>query len=458
MSTESQRKPQHDTWVKPSGTDATEVGHSSYTFSVPEVAASNLDFTPGPNHDARLADVQAAKEEKRNPFLEAGRVLLRSLAELPKDLNAQGVRGLRTLLAQELQNFTRLCEQTNLRRDHMLAVRYALCTALDEAVSIKPWAGGDVGATGMWSTQALLNQFHGESEGGKTVFLLVGRLANAPDEHMPVLEVIHHILCLGFMGDYRMQTDGHRMIETIRHRLYSMVTASREPVARDLSPRWQGVGQGKFTLLRSIPVWVSANVLALVLFGQFSWFKYQLLTQQSSVKKNIEALAQLQPAAQAKKEASSMNLTQRLQTEIKQGRVKVDENAQRALVVFKGDGMFAGGLDVLSPATQLILNKVAPALQQVSGLIRVIGHTDNQPIATPAFPSNGVLSEKRAQSVMEVLQAKGVDSKRMQAVGMGDTQPVDPANTDAARAMNRRVEIEVWAPGVTPLPVTTTSK
>lgn len=458
MSTESQKSPQQNDWVKPSGTDSSELGHSSYTFSVPEVAAQDLDFAPGPNQDVRLADIQATIEEKRNPFLEAGRVLLRSLAEVPEDLNAQGARGLRTLLAQELQTFTRLCEQANLRRDHMLAVRYALCTALDEAISTKPWAGGDAGATGMWSTQALLNQFHGESEGGKTVFLLVGRLANSPDEHMPVLEVIHHLLSLGFMGDYRMQTDGHRMIETIRHRLYSMITASREPVARDLSPRWQGVGQGRFKLLRSIPVWVSASVLGLVLFGQFSWYKYQLLTQQSSVKKDIEALAKLQPAAQAKKESTSMNLTQRLQTEIKQGRVKVDENAQRALVVFKGDGMFAGGLDALSPATLLILNKVAPALQQVSGLIRVIGHTDNQPIATPEFPSNGVLSEKRAQSVMEVLKAKGVDSNRMQAVGMGDTQPVDPANTDAARAMNRRVEIEVWASGVTPPPATTPSK
>ena len=302
----------------------------------------------------------------------------------------------------------------------------------------------------MWSTQALLNQFHGESQGGKTVFLLIGRLANAPDEHMPVLEVIHHLLSLGFMGDYRVQTDGHRMIETIRHRLYTMVSASREPVARELSPHWQGAGQGKFKLLRSIPVWVSASVLGLVLFGQFSWYKYQLLTKSSVVEKNIEALAKLQPPPQARKAAVSMNLATLLQAEITQGRVKVDENDQRSLVVFKGDGMFAGGLDKLSPASLAILDKVAPALQQVGGTVRVIGHTDNQPIATPEFPSNLALSEKRAQSVLKVLQAKGLDASRLQAVGKGDTQPLDTANTDAARAANRRVEIEVLASGAAP--------
>ncbi|RFO96238.1 type VI secretion system protein TssL [Rhodoferax lacus] len=400
-----------------------------------------LVFEPGPNHDTRLSDVLLAIEQNRNPFLEAASVLLRSLAELPRELHAEGLHGLHTLLTQELQTYTRLCEQANLRRDHMLAVRYALCTALDEAISQKPWAGGEAGNTGMWSTQALLNQFHGESQGGKTVFLLIGRLANAPEEHMPVLEVIHHLLSLGFMGDYRVQADGHRMIETIRHRLYTMVWSGREPVARELSPHWQGVGQGKFKLLRSVPVWVSASVLGLALFAQFSWYKYGLLSHTAAVEKNIQALASLQPPPQRK--PVNLNLAALLQAEIAQGRLKVDENAERALVVFTGDGMFAGGLDKLSPGSLAILDKVAGAIQQVSGTVRVIGHTDNQPIATPEFPSNQALSEKRAQSVVRVLQAKGLDAARLQALGKGDSQPVGPNTTDAGRAANRRVEIEV---------------
>jgi len=407
-----------------------------------DTAPKELSFPPGHNHDARLGALKQAIEQGRNPFLEAASVLLRTLAELPDELDATGAQGMHTLLVRELETYTRLCEQANLRRDHMLAVRYALCTALDEAVSLKPWAGGEGANTGMWSTQSLLSQFHGENQGGKTVFLLLGRLAHAPEEHMPVLELLHHLLSLGFMGSYHRQDGGQRELETIRHRLYTLVVASREPVPRELSQHWQGVGQGKFKLLRSVPVWVSASVLGLALFAQFSWYKYELLMQGSGVQKAIEALATLQPPPVAR---PKLNLTQLLSTEIAQGSVTVDENAQRARVVFKGDGMFSGGLDTLSPATLAVLGKVAGALSQVGGQVRVLGHTDNQAIATPAFPNNQVLSQKRAQSVVQVLLAQGVDAARMQAVGLGDTQPVQDNATPAGRALNRRVEIEVLA-------------
>lgn len=404
--------------------------------------ASASPFEPGPNHEARLAEVLLALEEKRNPFLEAASVLLRTLAELPSDLKEDGLLSLQCLLTEELHTYTRLCEQANLRRDHMLAVRYTLCTALDEAISLKPLAGGESGSTGLWSTQALLNQFHGENQGGRTVFLLIGRMANAPDEHQPVLEVIHHVLCLGFMGDYRVQNDGHRLLQTIRHRLYTMVSAGREPVARELSPRWQGVGPGRFKLLRSVPVWVSASVLGLVLFGQFSWYKYQLLLASAQARQNIEALGVPLPPAEPRA-ARDLNLTQLLRAEIAEGRVKVQEDDERAVVSFRGEGMFSGGLDQLSESTLAALDKVAPALQQVSGAVNVIGHTDNQRIATPAFPNNLVLSERRAQSVLKALLRGGVDARRLKAIGKGDTTPAAPNTTPAGRAANRRVDIEV---------------
>ncbi|MBT0571844.1 type VI secretion system protein TssL, long form [Curvibacter sp. CHRR-16] len=409
-------------------------------LGVKDAQKGDLVFQPGPHHEQRLAALQQVIEQGGNPFLEASTVLLRTLAELPDELEDVGVPGLHTLLVQELQTFTRLCEQTNLRREHMLAVRYVLCTALDEAINLKSWGGGDGNSTGMWSTRALLNHFHGESEGGRTVFLLIGRLANAPQEHMPVLEVLHHVLSLGFMGSYRMQADGHRVLETVRHRLYAMVAATHEPVPRELAMRWQGVGQGRFKLLRSVPVWVSASVLGLALFTQFGWYKYGLLVKTGAVQKSIEALVTLQPPLQPR---DKLNLTQLLKTEIAQGRVRVDETAQRSRIVFKGDGMFSGGLDQLSPATLKVLNKVADALSQVDGRVRVQGHTDNQPISSSKFASNQELSQKRAQAVVAVLQAQGVDAARMEAIGLGDTQPLADNASPAGRAQNRRVEIEL---------------
>jgi type VI secretion system protein ImpK len=443
MSADQSTSKKAKNWLPKPGNAPGEVPSLAIPESVP--AGS---FAPGPNHDTRLAEVRLALEEKRNPFLEAARVLLRSLAELPKTLEPEGVQGLHTLLTQELRIYTRLCEQANLRRDHMLVVRYVLCTALDEAISLQPWAGGEGEQTGIWSTQDLLSEFHGERGGGETVFLLIGRLANAAEEHVFVLEVIHHVLSLGFMGNYRVKANGHREWETIRHRLYAMAAAGREPVARELSPRWRGVGEGKFKLLRSVPVWASASVLGLVLFGQFGWYKYELLVASAQVRKDIEALDVVPPAVRAAVPVAlnqKLNLTQLLRAEIASGRVKVLEDAQHAVVTFKGDGMFSGGLDKLSTGTLATLDKVASALQQVGGTVNVTGHTDNQPIATPAFPSNQVLSEKRAQSVVDFLKSKGIEAGRLKALGKGDTAPEASNTTPTGRAANRRVEIEVVA-------------
>jgi type VI secretion system protein ImpK len=401
-------------------------------------------FPPGPNHDERLAEVRLAQTQGRNALLVAARELLRALAEMPHDIQPEQAKALRDLLAQELHSFTRLCEQANIRREHLLAVRYVLCTALDEAASLTPWNGTSTAeSAGPWSSMALLPEFHGEGQGGQVVFLLVGRLASSPDEHMPVLEVVHHVLSLGFMGDYRVQPDGHRLLETIRHRLHALVSGSREPVARELSPRWQGVAQGKFQLLRSVPVWVSACVLGLVLLGQFGWSKYQLLSTAGDVQKRIEALQRLQPPPVTVK--APLRLAELLATEVAQGRVQVSDEPGRSVVLFKGDGMFAGGLAQLSPAARQTIEKVADAINDVTGQVVVTGHTDNQPLGSgrAVFADNQALSLKRAQEVVAVLKARGVDQQRIEVVGKGETEPLAGNDTPAGRAQNRRVQIEV---------------
>lgn len=399
-----------------------------------------VPLPPGPNHDERLAAVQAAIEAGRNPLMEAARPLLRALAEMPDDLSDAGAGAMHTLLTTEMVSFTRLCEQANIRRDHMLATRYALCTALDESVNLKPWAGGVGQSTGMWSTKALLSQFHHESEGGKKVFLLIGRLAHSPEEHMHVLEVIYQLLSLGFMGDYRVQVDGHRLIERIRHRLFTMITTGVEPVARELSPRWRGAGQGKFKLLRAIPVWVSASVLGLTLFGMFGWYTYQLQTQRQQVLRDIEALAHLRPAPV---QAAAMDLPTLLQPEVEAGTLSVQSNDAETRVLFQGDGMFSGGLTRLSASTSETLRRVGAAVMQVSGLVEVIGHTDSQPIRSAQFPDNLALSQARAQAVADVLIAQGLSPQRLSITGVGDAQPLSSNASAAGRAKNRRVELVV---------------
>lgn len=396
-------------------------------------ASGEIHIDPAPGAEFRLAQVLAA----RNPFLAAASPLLRALADMPESLDGNGVKGLRTLLEEEVKAFTRVCDQANLRREHTLALRYALCTALDEAASVQSWGGGLGDQTGPWSEHALLQTFHQEGDGGNKVFLLIGRLAANPQEHLAVLEVMLHILGLGFMGHYRTQTDGHRMVETIRNRLYTLVMGAREPIARELSPHWHGVAPGKFRLLRSIPVWVTASLLTLALLGLFGWYKYQLVTETQIVEKRIRDIGKQMPVPQR------LRLKELLATEIAAGRVNVEEDDRQSKVTFRGDDMFLPGASQVNPRMDPMLDKTAAGINEVSGSVEVIGHTDNQPIKTREFPDNQILSDKRAQAVAGLLRQKGIDASRLTTLGEGATQPVADNATVAGRSRNRRVEILV---------------
>lgn len=86
------------------------------------------------------------------------------------------------------------------------------------------------------------------------------------------------------------------------------------------------------------------------------------------------------------------------------------------------------------------LNKVAESLKTYGDTtIQIVGHTDNTGSAT----YNQQLSVNRANAVVVYLSAQGVAAERMQAVGMGFSQPIADNKTAEGRAQNRRVEIKI---------------
>ena len=68
--------------------------------------------------------------------------------------------------------------------------------------------------------------------------------------------------------------------------------------------------------------------------------------------------------------------------------------------------------------------------------VEISGHTDNVGNAQ----ANKTLSEKRAQACRNYIVSKGIDKKRLDAVGFGDERPLAPNDTDEGRQMNRRIE------------------
>jgi chemotaxis protein MotB len=79
----------------------------------------------------------------------------------------------------------------------------------------------------------------------------------------------------------------------------------------------------------------------------------------------------------------------------------------------------------------------------IAWVMRIDGHTDIKPIATPEFPSNWELSSARAISVVRYLMLRGVPANRLVAAGFGEFQPIDGADSDEARSKNRRIELKL---------------
>lgn len=103
---------------------------------------------------------------------------------------------------------------------------------------------------------------------------------------------------------------------------------------------------------------------------------------------------------------------------------------------------FARARAELEPSSTATLDKlVAIARTCPAFSIEIEGHTD----AEGAPDRNQRLSERRAQSVVDFLVSAGIEKSRLTAVGYGASRPIAPNDTDANRALNRRIAFDVKA-------------
>jgi chemotaxis protein MotB len=138
---------------------------------------------------------------------------------------------------------------------------------------------------------------------------------------------------------------------------------------------------------------------------------------------------------------------------VKDGKVRVTQTGQGVKVDINASVLFQEGQAALGPEARATLGTVAGLLKNDAHAIQVEGHTDNLPIANPAYPSNWELSSVRASSVVRLFIEGGIAPARLTAVGHGDNLPVAPNTDEAGRARNRRVAVTILAsvPGTTPL-------
>ncbi|MFP2933051.1 OmpA family protein, partial [Pyxidicoccus sp. 3LG] len=96
------------------------------------------------------------------------------------------------------------------------------------------------------------------------------------------------------------------------------------------------------------------------------------------------------------------------------------------------------------PRSYPLLDQVAKVMLEHPELEHVVveGHTDT--IGSAAY--NRRLSQARAEAVCAHLERRGVEAKRLRAVGRGPDVPADTNDTAAGRERNRRVEFHIVPP------------
>ncbi len=320
----------------------------------------------------------------------------------------------------------------------IIGARYCLCTALDEAAALTPW-----GSRGVWTSKGLLVTFHNETWGGEKFFQLLAKLSQNPRQHILLLELIYFCLLLGFEGRYRVLDNGRSQLETIKQRLLQMIKSVRGSYAAALSlhPTDQPVLRKLWRPM--IPLWACAAVAALGACLFYIILNWRLGDYTTPVLANIyqTSLPEIQIRHPAPPPPAALNLKTFLKPEIDAGLVVVRDEADQSVVTLKGDGLFTSGATTVRGRYEAVIERIAAAMNNVSGKILVVGYSDNVPIRSARFASNYELSLARAQTVQSLLQKQLTQPARVKAEGRGESNPIVPNTSAENRARNRRVEI-----------------
>ena len=130
---------------------------------------------------------------------------------------------------------------------------------------------------------------------------------------------------------------------------------------------------------------------------------------------------------------------------------ELEQNIPGAIVERVGEGIqvtFESGLlydfdsDRVKPAAQANLRNLANSLSKYpNSSLLIVGHTD----AKGSDDYNMSLSQRRASAAASFLVSQGVDAGRLRTLGLGETEPKAANDTESNMALNRRVEVAIYA-------------
>lgn len=375
-----------------------------------------------------------------NPLTSAANPILHTATVLRTTLQHPDLTGLRDNLVQSIKTFENQARGAGVPSEKIIAAKYALCTFIDESISSTPWGSEE------WGKYSLLIHFHNEAVGGEKFFQLLAKLAENPKTNLDILEFMYVCLTLGFEGRYRVINNGKAQLEILRERLAQIISKEHNKFERELSPHWHAAAYKRNKFFLFMPLWILTSLCGFALLTTYLTFSFLLNDASDPIFAQIQSIRTTNAIKhQVPVSQPSVNpyLTEFLAPEINAKLLTVRFQNNQHVITLIGDGLFSPGSTAISQKFVPVLKRIADALNQRSGHIQILGHTDNRPIRSIQFPSNWHLSQERALSAMQLLIRMGISSNRIHAEGRADAEPIASNDTPEGRAKNRRVEIIV---------------
>lgn len=125
--------------------------------------------------------------------------------------------------------------------------------------------------------------------------------------------------------------------------------------------------------------------------------------------------------------------------------VEIESGSTYVKLSFKEGILFDKGSAQVKRTAVDILDLISAELKHYpENYINIEGHTDSDPINTAKYKDNWALSFDRAAEVGRYfINEKGIDPRRVIAIGYGEHAPLAPNDTEDNKAKNRRVEIKI---------------
>ncbi len=188
---------------------------------------------------------------------------------------------------------------------------------------------------------------------------------------------------------------------------------------------------------QTAPVWAVFGDLMSGLLGAFVLLLVAVVGVQMELTNSLQEEVKKRQAEEQRR----MTLEKALAVPLASGRITLNNGR----IGISGQVLFAQNSDQLQPDGRELLNSLVGPLRAYltsrDEMLMVSGFTDDKAIRNGPFADNWELSAQRALTVTRTLVEQGMPASMVFAAAFGAEQPVKPNLDDAARALNRRVEM-----------------